>query len=183
MSTSATTTAVRAAETGPTPAVAPLEVTDLSTTFVPSRDRRIEVVRSVSFTLERGGTLMLLGESGSGKSVTARSIMRLYGSGAEITGSVKLNGQELLGRSEAEMQGVRGGQIALIPQDPTGALDPLRRIGAQLTEVLAVHSIEKVRRAARRRAYPEQARLTGVTMAVKLPFAVRRCGRAACTKW
>ncbi|MDT7640774.1 MAG: peptide/nickel transport system ATP-binding protein, partial [Pseudonocardiales bacterium] len=60
----------------PDTALAPLEVTDLSTTFVPNR-RRIEVVRGVSFTLRRGETLMLLGESGCGKSVTARSIMQL----------------------------------------------------------------------------------------------------------
>jgi oligopeptide/dipeptide ABC transporter ATP-binding protein len=149
-----TGSAVRAAAQGPTPAVPPLEVTDLSTTFVSRRrpQRRTEVVRGVSFTLERGGTLMLLGESGSGKSVTARSIMQLYGSGAEVRGSVKLNGVELIGRDEAELRGVRGGQIALIPQDPTGALDPLRRIGAQLTEVLGVHGIEPLRRGARRRA-------------------------------
>ncbi|MDT7694212.1 MAG: peptide/nickel transport system ATP-binding protein, partial [Pseudonocardiales bacterium] len=125
-------------EAEPDTALAPLEVTDLSTTFVPNR-RRIEVVRGVSFTLRRGETLMLLGESGCGKSVTARSIMQLYGSAAELGGSVRMNGQELLGLPEPALRSLRGGQIALIPQDPTGALDPLRRIGAQLTEVLAVH--------------------------------------------
>ncbi|MFC4949125.1 ABC transporter ATP-binding protein [Pseudonocardia sp. GCM10023141] len=131
--------------------VAPLEVTDLTTTFV-SRNRRTAVVRGVSFTLQRGETLMLLGESGSGKSVTARSIMQLYGSAAELAGSVRMNGAEMLGLTESQLQSVRGGQIALVPQDPTGALDPLRRIGSQLTEVLAVHGIERTRRAGRRRA-------------------------------
>ncbi|MDT7620893.1 MAG: peptide/nickel transport system ATP-binding protein [Pseudonocardiales bacterium] len=135
----------------PDTALAPLEVTDLSTTFVANR-RRVEVVRGVSFTLRRGETLMLLGESGCGKSVTARSIMQLYGSAAELGGSVRMNGQELLGLPEPALRSLRGGQIALIPQDPTGALDPLRRIGAQLTEVLAVHGIERVKRAGRRRA-------------------------------
>jgi oligopeptide/dipeptide ABC transporter ATP-binding protein len=129
----------------------PLEVTDLRTTFVP-RQRRIPVVRGVSFTLRRGESMMLLGESGSGKSVTARSIMQLYGKAAELGGSVRLNGKELIGRPEAELRSLRGSQLALVPQDPTGALDPLRKIGAQLTEVLAVHGVERGRSAARRRA-------------------------------
>jgi oligopeptide/dipeptide ABC transporter ATP-binding protein len=129
----------------------PLEVTNLTTTFVP-RQRRVPVVRGVSFTLRRGETMMLLGESGSGKSVTARSIMQLYGSAAEIGGSVRMNGKELLGLPEAELRSIRGGQIALVPQDPTGALDPLRKIGAQLAEVLAVHGVERVKSAAGRRA-------------------------------
>ncbi|WP_036495592.1 ABC transporter ATP-binding protein [Nocardia sp. BMG111209] len=129
----------------------PLEISDLTTTFV-SRNRRTEVVRGVSFTVRRGETMMLLGESGSGKSVTARSIMRLYGSVAEIGGSVRLLGRELLELAEPQLQAVRGAQIALVPQDPTGALDPLRRIGSQLAEVLAAHGVERVRGAARRRA-------------------------------
>jgi oligopeptide/dipeptide ABC transporter ATP-binding protein len=150
MTATETVPALATAE-GPASAVLPLEVTDLTTTFV-GRDRRIPVVRGVSFSLQRGETLMLLGESGSGKSVTARSIMQLYGSSAELGGSVRMNGQELLGLPEPKLQSIRGGQIALVPQDPTGALDPLRRIGSQLTEVLAVHGIERVRKAARRRA-------------------------------
>jgi oligopeptide/dipeptide ABC transporter ATP-binding protein len=96
--------------------------------------------------------MMLLGESGSGKSVTARSIMQLYGSAAELGGSVRMNGKELLGLPEPALRDMRGGQVALVPQDPTGALDPLRKIGAQLTEVLAVHGVERVKQAARRRA-------------------------------
>ncbi|TNC25142.1 ABC transporter ATP-binding protein [Amycolatopsis alkalitolerans] len=131
--------------------IPPLEVRDLSTTFV-ARRRRTEVVRGVSFTIGRGETMMLLGESGSGKSVTARSIMRLYGSSAEIGGSVRLAGQELLGLGEPRLRAIRGNQIALVPQDPTGALDPLRRIGSQLAEVLAVHGVEGVKTAAHRRA-------------------------------
>ncbi|MFD2416022.1 ABC transporter ATP-binding protein [Amycolatopsis pigmentata] len=130
---------------------APLDVGDLTTTFV-SRRRRTPVVRGVSFTLARGQTMMLLGESGSGKSVTARSILRLYGSSADIGGTVRMNGVELLSLPESEMRSLRGGQVALVPQDPTGALDPLRRIGSQLTEVLAVHGVERVTSAARRRA-------------------------------
>ncbi|WP_236796109.1 ABC transporter ATP-binding protein [Amycolatopsis sp. GM8] len=131
--------------------IPPLEVTDLTTTFVAGR-RRTEVVRGVSFTIRRGETMMLLGESGSGKSVTARSIMRLYGSSADVGGSVRLAGRELLELPEQQLRAIRGGQIALVPQDPTGALDPLRRIGSQLAEVLGVHGVEGVKTAARRRA-------------------------------
>ncbi|MBN9110954.1 MAG: ABC transporter ATP-binding protein [Pseudonocardia sp.] len=134
-----------------TSSVAPLQVTSLTTTFV-SRHRSVDVVRGVSFTLRRGETMMLLGESGSGKSVTARSIMQLYGASAKLGGSVTMNGMELLGMSGSELRSLRGGQVALIPQDPTGALDPLRRIGAQLVEVLNVHGVETTKPAARRRA-------------------------------
>jgi ABC-type dipeptide/oligopeptide/nickel transport system ATPase component len=131
--------------------VAPLAVTGLTATFG-TGERRAEIVKGISFTLERGRTMMLLGESGCGKSVTARSIMRLYGGSVRLGGSVTMNGRELLELSEAQMQSLRGSDIALVPQDPTGALDPLRRIGAQISEVLRVHRVETTKRAAVRRA-------------------------------
>ncbi len=128
-----------------------LEVKDLTTTFG-SKDRAVRAVAGVSFTLAKGSTLVLLGESGSGKSVTARSIMRLYSRNAAIAGSVKLDGEELTTLSESAMRQYRGGRIALVPQDPTGALDPLRSIGSQLVEVLRAHGMERDRKSAQARA-------------------------------
>lgn len=125
-----------------------LTVTDLRTTFRGD----ITALQGVSFSLDAGEVLVLLGESGSGKSVTARSIMRLYGKQAAISGSVQLDDQDLTALSEADMQKVRGGLIGLVPQDPTGALDPLRSIGSQLVEMLRVSGAVPRRRDAKTRA-------------------------------
>lgn len=129
-----------------------LTVERLATSFRRRRGAAIDAVRGVNFTLRRGRTLVLLGESGSGKSVTARSIMRLYGSNAETTGSVKLGPTDLLELDERAMGEVRGRRVALVPQDPTGALDPLRRVGSQIAEVLRHHRVARNRSEARGRA-------------------------------
>jgi oligopeptide/dipeptide ABC transporter ATP-binding protein len=128
-----------------------LTVTDLHTTFG-SGESAVRAVRGVSLEIEPGGTYVLLGESGSGKSVTARSILRLYQGGTTITGSVMLGEEELTGLSEKRMRRLRGARIGMVPQDPTGALDPLRSIGSQLMEVLRVHRVVPDRSTARSRA-------------------------------
>ena len=133
-------------------AVPALTVADLRTSFR-GGGRDIVAVQGVSFTLEPGEVMVLLGESGSGKSVTARSIMRLYGRSATVDGSVRLGDRELTTLPEAEMQKVRGREIGLVPQDPTGALDPLRSIGSQLVEMLRVNGPKRTRRELTARAY------------------------------
>ncbi len=93
------------------------------------------VVQGVSFEMAAGEKLALVGESGSGKSVTALSLLRLVGE-AQLSGQALLDGRDLLGLSEREMQGVRGGDIAMIFQEPMTALNPLMTVGAQVAEVL-----------------------------------------------
>ncbi|HVL45497.1 MAG TPA: dipeptide ABC transporter ATP-binding protein [Acidovorax sp.] len=115
------------------PAMKPalLEVHDLHVRFGSK-----EVVRGVSFTLAAGEKLALVGESGSGKTITALSLLRLAGNAA-ITGQALLQGRgDLLAMTEREMRGVRGGDIAMVFQEPMTALNPLMTIGQQIAEIL-----------------------------------------------
>jgi oligopeptide/dipeptide ABC transporter ATP-binding protein len=129
-----------------------LDVEDLRVRFQ-SRGRAIEAVRGVSFSLHAGKTLILLGESGSGKSVTSRAILRLYGPAAAISGRIRLGEHDLLSLDERAMRGIRGGTVALVPQDPTASLDPLQRVGSQIIEVLRRHGLESNAHLAATRAH------------------------------
>jgi oligopeptide/dipeptide ABC transporter ATP-binding protein len=119
--------------------VALLEVDDLRTYFA-TRSGDVHAVDGVSFAVERGKTLGIVGESGCGKSVTALSIMGLLASTARIeTGAIRFEGRELNRLSQRELEDVRGRQIAMIFQDPMTSLNPTLTIGLQLTETMQRH--------------------------------------------
>ena len=101
----------------------------------------MQAVRGVSFQVERGETVGIVGESGSGKSVTALSLMGLIPNppGRIVGGSVRLDGEELVGRAEKEMQKVRGARMAMVFQDPFSCLNPTMTLGAQVAEPIRLH--------------------------------------------
>jgi len=117
-----------------------LEVRDLVTAFDTDAGQ-VTAVDGVSFTVEKGKTLGIVGESGCGKSVTALSIIRLLPQpmGKILNGKVLLEGQDLANVSDKEMHQVRGGKIGMIFQEPLTALNPVHRIGRQLSEVFLLH--------------------------------------------
>jgi peptide/nickel transport system ATP-binding protein len=116
-----------------------LEVGDLRVAFA-TEGGSVRAVDGVSFELEAGEVLAIVGESGSGKSVTAQTVLGLTRShNATIEGSVQLRGQELLDASEAELQKVRGDEVAMIFQDPMTSLNPVYRVGYQIVEAIRAH--------------------------------------------
>ena len=137
-----------------------LEVRDLKTSFFTDAGE-VKAVNGVSFDLERGKTLGIVGESGSGKSVTAYSILQiLAAAGTIVGGSVKLDGQELVGAGEKVMKDVRGNKISIIFQDPMTSLNPTYTIGHQLMEAITLHT-NRTRAQAKERAI-EMLRLVNV---------------------
>ncbi len=128
-----------------------LEVSQLHT-WLASEDSVVRAVEGLSFSIEAGETFALLGESGSGKSITALSIMRLLpDAGRVVSGIVRMDGTDLLTLPETAMRGVRGRRMAMIFQEPGTSLNPVMTIGAQIVEVLERHTALRGE-AARRRA-------------------------------
>ena len=120
--------------------MAMLEVQDLHTSFFTPAGE-VKAVNGVSFFLDQGKVLGIVGESGSGKSVTAYSIMQiLEKTGKIVSGSIKFNGQELVGAGEKVMKTIRGNKISIIFQDPMTSLNPTYTIGHQLMEAIMLHT-------------------------------------------
>ncbi|MDO5435157.1 MAG: ABC transporter ATP-binding protein [Clostridia bacterium] len=137
-----------------------LEVKDLHTSFFTDAGE-VRAVNGVSFTLDRGKVLGIVGESGSGKSVTAYSVMQILApTGKIVSGSIKLDGQELVGAGEKVMRTVRGNRISIIFQDPMTSLNPTYTIGHQLREAIMLHT-DRNRAEAKQRAL-EMLRLVNV---------------------
>ena len=117
-----------------------LEVKDLHTSFLTDAGE-VRAVNGVSFTLEKGKVLGIVGESGSGKSVTAYSIMQILSSAGKIvSGSIKLDGLEIVGADEKLMKDIRGNKVSIIFQDPMTSLNPTYTIGNQLTEAIMLYT-------------------------------------------
>ncbi len=128
-----------------------LEIDDLRVRFK-TRRGRVHAVNGISFDVRPGETLGLVGESGCGKSVTALASMGILPRAASIpTGSIRLEGRELVGLSERAWRRIRGKEIAMIFQDPMSSLNPVLTVGAQLREAIEEH-LDLDRRAATRRA-------------------------------
>ena len=117
-----------------------LQVTDLTVSF---GRRRAVAVDSVSFELGQGQRLGIIGESGSGKTVTALALMGLLPETAHVTGSIRLAGRELVGLPEASLAGLRGDVLSMVFQEPMTALDPTMRVGRQVAEVLLLHTADR----------------------------------------
>ncbi|MDN3904143.1 ABC transporter ATP-binding protein [Arthrobacter sp. YD2] len=118
-----------------------LEVSNLAVNFR-TMDGEVAAVRNAGFSLPAGETLAIVGESGSGKSTTAMAVIGLLpGNGKVASGSIRFDGQELVGLPEAKMRAIRGRSIGLVPQDPMSNLNPVTRIGTQVAETLLVHGM------------------------------------------
>ena len=142
-----------------------LEVDDLRVTFSRA-GRRIHAVNGLSYRLHAGRMLAIIGESGSGKSVSVRALMGLLPPSAFVAGSARLAGTELVGMSEKEMRRIRGDEIAMVFQDPARSLNPTMSVGAQITEAIRTKSTIDRKAAA--------ARAVELLKLVRLPAAERR---------
>jgi oligopeptide/dipeptide ABC transporter ATP-binding protein len=142
-----------------------LELEDLRVDFRLG-GRHVRAVDGLSYAVDGGRTLAVIGESGSGKTVSSRAVMGLLPETATVSGSIRFEGVQLVGMSDRKMRAYRGASIAMVFQDPSRSLNPTMRVGAQLTEAIrSHHSLDKD--AARERAVE-------LLELVRLPAAERR---------
>jgi len=142
-----------------------VEVDDLRVRFV-SRDLDVQVVNGVSFKLNEGKVLCLLGESGSGKSVTMRALMRLMPSHAELRGNISIDGNDMLSVPARKLRKLRGRLVSMVFQEPMTALDPVFTVGNQIAESVAYHDGVSAKAA--------RARALELLELVQVPSAARR---------
>ena len=137
-----------------------LEVADLNVTF-DTGDARVSAVRRTSYRIDPGEVVAIVGESGSGKTTAAMAVVGLLPENTEVSGSVRLHGDELLGLPDQAMSRIRGKSIGTVFQDPMSALTPVYTIGDQIAEAIRVHNREVSRAGARKRAV-ELLELVGI---------------------
>jgi len=142
-----------------------LEVEDLRVAFAVG-GREVRAVDGISYVVEPGRTLAIIGESGSGKTVGCRAIMGLLPKGTAISGSARIRGSELIGLSDTELRRHRGTDMAMVFQDPARSLNPTMRIGTQITEAITAH-----RQVAKGEANAQAVELLRL---VRMPAAERR---------
>jgi len=138
-----------------------LEVTDLNVTFE-TGDVSVAAVRGTSYRIDPGEVVAIVGESGSGKSTAAMAVIGLLPEFAQVSGSVRLQGEELLGLDDDAMSRIRGKTIGTIFQDPMSALTPVYPVGDQIAEAIEVHNRE-IRRADARKRAVELLELVGIS--------------------
>lgn len=140
-----------------------LEIENLSTAFLFS-GKPVAVTKDVSFSVKRGEILGIVGESGSGKSVTAKTVMRLLPSppSSVLSGSIRMDGEEILSLSERQMQHLRGNKMAMIFQEPMTALNPVYTCGDQIIEAIRKH--QKVSKKAAEETALQMLKLVGIPM-------------------
>ncbi|SHJ46881.1 ABC transporter ATP-binding protein [Tepidibacter formicigenes] len=137
-----------------------LEVKNLRTSFF-THVGEVKAIRGVSFHVDKGEALGIVGESGSGKSVTSMSVMRLLQHpGKIIGGEILFNGEDLIKKSEKDMQGIRGNDISMIFQDPMTSLNPVYTVGDQIMEAIIKH--QKLSKADAKKKAIEMLRLVGI---------------------
>jgi peptide/nickel transport system ATP-binding protein len=137
-----------------------LEVADLNVTF-DTGDARVSAVRGTTYHIDPGEVVAIVGESGSGKTTAAMAVVGLLPENTDVSGSVRLHGEELLGRSDQAMSRIRGKAIGTVFQDPMSALTPVYTVGDQIAEAIKVHNREISRAGARKRAV-ELLELVGI---------------------
>ncbi|MGH3247787.1 MAG: ABC transporter ATP-binding protein, partial [Trebonia sp.] len=142
-----------------------LEVEDLRVAFA-AGGREIRAVDGVTYKVDPGRTLAIIGESGSGKTVGCRAIMGLLPAGTAISGSARLRGTELIGLSDGQLRKHRGSEMAMVFQDPARSLNPTMRVGKQITEAIRTH-----RTVSRSDAHDQAVELLRL---VRIPAAERR---------